>query len=140
LHSGLIIRRYKEAYYEAHGVFPEIRKNGAWLYINDTPMAYRLNQLVEMTIKLKEKEKFKHLIDRASKIAIERKEKKYFEVPKDKEVESIKNLMNAMRETKNNEIEHLKRSIRLKDNQIEQLTKEIERLKENSIFFSMEDL
>ena len=48
-----IIQEYKDAYYDLHGHFPKIERKGAWIYINESPSAYRSAQIPDMVERLK---------------------------------------------------------------------------------------
>ena len=45
--SEKIIQEYKNAYYNMHGRYPEMRQKGSWIYINESPTAHRISQLPE---------------------------------------------------------------------------------------------
>lgn len=123
------IRRYKEAYHKLHGRLPVIRKNGAWLYINDSPTAYRLHHLDKMIDELEMRSSYKTF-------EVKKSDKEYFEVPVNNEIEYLRKAL----ESKDFKITGLEMMIKSKSNEINELKNEIKRLKQNSVFFSMEDM
>jgi len=54
--TDIIIDRYKTIFNRVHGWYPDIKKSGAWLYVNNSPKAIRISELDKMADRLLERE------------------------------------------------------------------------------------
>lgn len=43
-----LIQKYKDVYHDLNGVYPKVNRKGSWIYINESPTAFRSSQLTEM--------------------------------------------------------------------------------------------
>lgn len=157
--ADMAMIRYKHAYYAFYGKYPSLRSNNGWIKINGGYTSYRPSQLEKMTTRLgriinqrEERKKEEEVFD-SNDIIFDRNDVWCVELPKEKKNQKKQKELNIKILQLNAENQRLRLELETykvhKENNVKEiknlnsviisLRREMQKLKRNSIVFSMND-